>query len=506
MKKHLPLHPLPSPVKLLLPTALSCLLISCSPAGRDVEQIPSKEFSQADSSQLSGYISGTISETDPTQNPTSVPETTGTASPAPNTPPSEPGGDRILTDEARKWCVSYFKAGDCSYTAQIMPGERLSRNTLILEFYEQESGASGKTSVFRLPFFYDGEHGQEPYNIQDEKLYQEDGVSPTLSFCLNQDGSLTLLGDSQAAGTYYPSEENLLLAAAFERPLNAADLAGFSKEELKLLRNQFYAAHGRAFETADMKAAFEAKPWYIPRIPADAFDESVFHPIEKRNIHFLQAAEAAFDPEQSDSDKKALEKLEPVPYLDLLPEHMEISMEIASDAEHSSDKGIYYEAQGTISLPVTITPEQYEEVMENGGTAQIEINGLTGETAVLSITDNTDYGDCLLFFEDDPYFDGHFSISYEPYSGLYTLWQNSADTLFKPVYQGPIYVLKGAEEEWYGYFSLEHDRSDPRSQNAGSWRVMTFDDTSPYGPSPYSGNVPVFNEKGYVTALYYYGD
>lgn len=504
MKNQFPHRPFPA--KLLLPAALSCLLTSCVPAVQDMEHVSSKESNQSESTLPSEAVSGTISETDSTQNPTSVSETTNTASPAPNTPPSEPGGGRILTDEARKWCVSYFKAGDCSYTAQITPGERLSRNTLILEFYKQESEASAKTIVFRLPFSYDGQQGQEPYNIRDEKPYPEDGASPVLSFCLNQDGSLTLFGDSQAAGTYYPSEENLLVAAAFERPLNSADLAGFSKEELKILRNQFYAAHGRVFETADMKAAFEAKPWYIPRIPADSFDEAVFNPIEKRNIHFLLAAETAFKPEQSYSDKKALEKLEPVPYLDLLPEHMEISMEIASDAEHSSDKGIYYEAQGTISLPVTITPEQYEEVMEKGGTAQIEINGLTGETAVLSITDNPDYGDCLLFFEDDPYFDGHFYISYEPYSGLYTLWQNSADTLFKPVYQGPVYVLKGAEEEWYGYFPLEHNRDDPDAQSAGAWRVMTFDEASPYGPSPYMGNVPVFNEKGYLKALYYYGD
>ena len=91
--------------------------------------------------------------------------------------------------------------------------------------------------------------------------------------------------------------------------------------------------------------------------------------------------------------------------------------------------------------------------------------------------------------------------SYEPYSGYYTLWANSADTLFKNIYKGTVYVLKGAEHEWYQYFSIP----DKEYLESGE-RVMRFDDITNQGAAGYGGGQPVFDEKGYLKAIYYYGD
>lgn len=38
----------------------------------------------------------------------------------------------------------------------------------------------------------------------------------------------------------------------------------------------------------------------------------------------------------------------------------EIEVELASDKEHAVDKGLYYAAEGTISVPITLTAEQYK--------------------------------------------------------------------------------------------------------------------------------------------------
>ena len=158
--------------------------------------------------------------------------------------------------------------------------------------------------------------------------------------------------------------------------------------------------------------------------------------------------------------------------------------------------------RGSISLPVSVSPEEYETVMKEGGEADIIINELTGETAVMEAVDSTDYqyGDCRLYFdgEEEP---DHFFISYEPYSGTYELWHNSADTLFKPVYEGNIYVLKGAQEEYINYFPLL-----PSDDHKGSPGVLRDISPEEGQDTPFSGNLPAFDPNGYLRGLYFAGD
>ena len=59
--------------------------------------------------------------------------------------------------------------------------------------------------------------------------------------------------------------------------------------------------------------------------------------------------------------------------------------------------------------------------------------------------------------------------TYNPDSGLYSFWANSADTRFKRVYQGVVYVLKGACEEYYGYFDMPRESI---VESPGNYRVM----------------------------------
>ena len=56
---------------------------------------------------------------------------------------------------------------------------------------------------------------------------------------------------------------------------------------------------------------------------------------------------------------------------------------------------------------------------------------------------NEDYGDYVM-------------AAYEPGSGIYRLWSDSDDTRFKRIYEGPIYVLKGACEEYFYYFEYSY--------------------------------------------------
>lgn len=397
----------------------------------------------------------------------------------------------------------YFKEGDFSLKLNISSDEDYSRLHLYFMRQEDPEGwGGGLAGVYGFDCAYD-ESGSLPildipYSYKGEEKTDAD----TYQILVNDDGSIEFLGDSEMAGTYYP-EDVLLLADSVRRPLNESDLIGWSKEELRILRNQFYAVYGRAFENPELKSYFESQPWYRARVSGDLFDESVFNVLEKRNIETLKRVESNFDERTAVKQREEYEKLADVPYLSLLSEfrHMETSVTVTSDAEHTVDRGVYYEAEGNIGFPVIVTKEQHDAVVKDGKETEVCVNELTKEMAVMRLPETPDYGDCSLVYDSGDIFS--YCFSYEPYSGCYTLWANSDDTLFKMVYEGKIFVLKGAEEEWYYNFYVPNDE---HPTGVGAWRKMTFDEPEVNEPMPYSGNWPAFDEKGYVKALVYRGD
>lgn len=76
------------------------------------------------------------------------------------------------------------------------------------------------------------------------------------------------------------------------RALTAADVAGLSKEQLKIARNEIFARHGYIFTTPEMKSYFEGKSWYHGSIAKENFDmEKLFNQIEKDNVKLIKSYE-----------------------------------------------------------------------------------------------------------------------------------------------------------------------------------------------------------------------
>lgn len=59
-------------------------------------------------------------------------------------------------------------------------------------------------------------------------------------------------------------QSDFLIADSDKRILTRADLAGFSKEQLRIARNEIYARRGRFFKSDDLKAYFSKFAWYKP--------------------------------------------------------------------------------------------------------------------------------------------------------------------------------------------------------------------------------------------------
>ena len=88
-----------------------------------------------------------------------------------------------------------------------------------------------------------------------------------------------------------PYADSILLWKSYDTLLSDVDFVGLSKEQLRIARNEIYAAHGRIFTSQDLIDYFNAKPWYQGTVPADQFDDSVLTETQKTNIAMIQLYE-----------------------------------------------------------------------------------------------------------------------------------------------------------------------------------------------------------------------
>lgn len=74
----------------------------------------------------------------------------------------------------------------------------------------------------------------------------------------------------------------------FDRAITAGDLAGRSKDELRRMRNELFAAYGYIFRDEALRAHFQRQPGYAPRfVDVTAF----LSPLERENLRRIEAAE-----------------------------------------------------------------------------------------------------------------------------------------------------------------------------------------------------------------------
>lgn len=75
---------------------------------------------------------------------------------------------------------------------------------------------------------------------------------------------------------------------ASERAVTYNDIAGMTKEELRIMRNYIFARHGYIFRSKDLTDFFSQYPWYTPMYNNVATHLST---IETKNVAFIQKYE-----------------------------------------------------------------------------------------------------------------------------------------------------------------------------------------------------------------------
>jgi predicted acylesterase/phospholipase RssA len=90
-------------------------------------------------------------------------------------------------------------------------------------------------------------------------------------------------------------EDGYVIPDSDSRYLTEADLRGFSKEQLRLARNEIYARHGRRFKDDELQSYFNSKSWYTGTIDPDDFSESMLNEYEKANTALIKQEEDTFN-------------------------------------------------------------------------------------------------------------------------------------------------------------------------------------------------------------------
>ena len=88
-----------------------------------------------------------------------------------------------------------------------------------------------------------------------------------------------------------PAYGSFILLDSSSRYLSESDLEGLTWEQLTLARNEIFARHGRLFTQPEVRAYFDAQPWYNGAIPASAFTSDMLSAIERANIDLISRLE-----------------------------------------------------------------------------------------------------------------------------------------------------------------------------------------------------------------------
>ena len=95
-----------------------------------------------------------------------------------------------------------------------------------------------------------------------------------------------------AASDPRPIPASSLSQTTSRRELTPADLAGMTRWQLDVLRNEIYARHGRRFRRPELQRYFEGQPWYTARYGPDDFPEETLSPVERYNVELIASYRA----------------------------------------------------------------------------------------------------------------------------------------------------------------------------------------------------------------------
>lgn len=151
-----------------------------------------------------------------------------------------------------------------------------------------ESGSGGPTIEIRDP-------GNGSYSYNDGSSSDGSGSSGSgNSGSSSGDGGQNGGSGSNTGSATTP--DDVILWGISSRYIDESELYDYSAGQLRLIRNEIFALHGRIFRSQDLRDYFSQKAWYVPTYDPDEFDANMFdylNDYEAANLKVILNYEAA---------------------------------------------------------------------------------------------------------------------------------------------------------------------------------------------------------------------
>lgn len=114
-------------------------------------------------------------------------------------------------------------------------------------------------------------------------------------FKISVTNSYLYIEDTPLATCHYiePSKNDFVLPESHMRYLNESELAGLTKDQLRIARNEIFARYGRPFKDEQLQNYFGDKAWYACCYACPTMEESMLSDIERENLKLILKAEQA---------------------------------------------------------------------------------------------------------------------------------------------------------------------------------------------------------------------
>ncbi len=147
--------------------------------------------------------------------------------------------------------------------------------------YAGDAGSYGDSGYADDGSYYGDGYYEQPIEIQDPG---------------NGDYSYGDGGGTSSGGESASTPSDVIIQGISSRYIGEEELYNYDLGQLRLIRNEIFALHGRIFEAQDLRDYFSQKSWYVPTYPPEEFDANMFYYLndyEEANLNVILNYEAA---------------------------------------------------------------------------------------------------------------------------------------------------------------------------------------------------------------------
>ncbi len=144
--------------------------------------------------------------------------------------------------------------------------------------------------------YSDGSYGDEGYSdgSYEQPIEIQDPGNGSYSYDGGSGDNISVSDNGGGGSASTP--DDVIIQGISSRYIGEEELYNYDLGQLRLIRNEIFALHGRIFDSQDLRDYFSQKSWYVPTYSPEEFDANMFYYLndyEEANLNVIMNYEAA---------------------------------------------------------------------------------------------------------------------------------------------------------------------------------------------------------------------